>query len=188
MDDLFDFQTLRIQQPGKLLPDRASYEIFGAQRQLLAVATETEAHNRVRLLAKGVPDARVLAVTTPGKEPVLTLVNQTRQHVTDLYGPGGELAGRIRGRHTNRHYTLADEQGQTIGKVIGDLGLKHFSVTGAQGGELARLRKTWAGFTKEMLTPSDHYKVDFAGPVPPVTRMLTVMLAIVLDLTLYEPV
>jgi hypothetical protein len=38
-----------------------------------------------------------------------------------------------------------------------------------------------------MLTPSDHYTVEFTGPVSPSARMLTVMMAIVLDLTLYEP-
>jgi hypothetical protein len=38
-----------------------------------------------------------------------------------------------------------------------------------------------------MLTPSDHYKVEFSGPVSPPARVLTVMMAIVLDLTLYGP-
>jgi hypothetical protein len=33
--DPFDCQALRIQQPRKLLPNRASYEIFSEQRQLL---------------------------------------------------------------------------------------------------------------------------------------------------------
>jgi hypothetical protein len=60
-------------------------------------------------------------------------------------------------------------------------------VTDADG-EFARLRKTWAGLTKEVLTPSDHYRVDFTGPVSAQARMLTVMMAIVLDLTLYGPV
>jgi uncharacterized protein YxjI len=55
-------------------------------------------------------------------------------------------------------------------------------------GEFARLRKTWAGITKEMLTPSDHYRVEFIGPVAPQARVLIVMTAIVLDLTLYGPV
>ena len=99
----------------------------------------------------------------------------------------GELVGRIRATHTTRHYTLLDDQDEIVGKVVGDLALKHFSVTDADG-EFARLRKTWAGLTKEVLTPSDHYRVDFTGPVSPPARMLTVMMAIVLDLTLYGPV
>ena len=128
-----------------------------------------------------------LAVTTAAEEPVLTLVKYKRERVTELHGPDGEPAGRILATHTTRHYTLFDEQDQTVGKVVGDLALKHFSVTDADG-EFARLRKTWAGITKEMLTPSDHYRVDFTGDVSPQARMLTVMMAIVLDLTLYGPV
>ena len=187
MDDPFDFQALRILQPGKWLPDRARYEIFSDQRQLLAIATETEAHTRLKLLSKSMPDARVLEVTTAASEPVVTLVKYKRERITELHGPEGELTGRIRATHTTRHYTLLDDQGQTVGKVVGDLALKHFSVTDADG-EFARLRKTWAGLTKEVLTPSDHYRVDFTGPVSAQARMLTVMMAIVLDLTLYGPV
>ena len=38
-----------------------------------------------------------------------------------------------------------------------------------------------------MLTPSDHYRLEFTGPVSATARLLTVMMTIVLDLTLYEP-
>ena len=187
MDDPFDFQALRILQPGKWLPNRATYEIFNDQRQLLAIATETEAHTRLKLLRKTLPDARVLEVTTAASEPVLTLVKHKRERITELHDADGGLAGRIRATHTTRHYTLLDEQDEIVGKVIGDLALKHFSVTDADG-EFARLRKTWAGILKEKMTPSDHYRVDFTGPVSPSARTLTVMMAIVLDLTLYGPV
>lgn len=188
MHDPFDVQALRIQQPRKLLPNRASYEIFNDQRQLLAIATETEAHTRLKLLSKSMPDARVLTVTTVAGEPVLTLIKRAKERTTELQGPAGELAGRIRATRTTRHYTLTDDQAQTVGKVVGDLALKHFSVTGPGGSEFARIRKIWAGLTKEMLTPLDHYKVEFTAPVSPPARTLTVMMAIVLDLTLYGPV
>ncbi len=187
MDDPFDFQALRILQPGKWLPNRARYEIFNDQRQLLAIATETEAHARLKLLSKSMPDARVLEVTTVASKPVLTMVKHKRERITELHGPDGELAGRIRATHTTRHYTLLDGEDQTVGKVVGDLALKNFSVTDTDG-EFARLRKTWAGILKEKMTPSDHYRVDFTGDVSPSARMLTVMMAIVLDLTLYGPV
>jgi hypothetical protein len=187
VDDPFDFQALRILQPAKWLPNRATYQIFNEQRQLLAIATETEAHARLNLLSKPMPDARLLAVTTAGGEPVLTLIKHHRERVTELHNPEGELAGRIRATHTTRHYTLLDGQDEILGKVVGDLALKHFTVTAAQGGEFARLRKTWAGFPKEVLTPADHYKVEFTAPVSRPARLLTVMMAIVLDLTLYGP-
>ena len=188
VDGLFDFRTLRIQQPGTLLPNRASYEIFSGERELLAVATETEAHGRLSVLAKSMPDARVLAVTSAAGGPILTLLKNGRERVTELRGPDGEPAGRIRATRLNRHYSLLDEQGQVAGRVVGDLSLKHFAVTGPAGDEFARIRKTWAGLTKEMLTPLDHYRVEFTAPVSQPARTLTVMMAIVLDLTLYGPV
>jgi hypothetical protein len=187
VDDPFDFQALRILQPGRLLPNRASYQIFNEQRQLLAIATEVEGHTWRHLRSKSMPDARVLAVTTAASEPILTLIKHQRERITELHNPEGELAGRIRATHTTRHYTLLDDQDETVGKVVGDLALKHFTVTSAKGDEFARLRKTWAGFPKEALTPSDHYRVEFTAPVSPSARLLTVMMAIVLDLTLYGP-
>lgn len=186
MDDLFAFPALRIRQPGRLLPNRARYEIFDDGRQLLAIAAETQARARLDLFAAPAPDARVLAVTTAAGAALLTLIKHTTSRVTELRGPDGEPAGRIRATHLNRHYTLLDEAEQTVGKVVGDLALKQFDVTASGGGEFARIRKTWAG-PKEMVTPADHYRVEFTGPVSGPARVLTVMMAIVLDLTLYGP-
>jgi hypothetical protein len=187
VDSPFNSRSLRVHQPGRLLPNRASYEIFDDQRRLVAVASETEAHTRLDVLAESMPDVRVLAITTPDNELVLTLIKHSRERITELRDPGGEPAGRIRATQTTRHYTLIDDQGQTVGKVVGDLALKQFSVTGGANREFARIRKTWAG-VKEMLTPADHYYVEFTAPVSPPARTLTVVTAIVLDLTLYGPV
>jgi hypothetical protein len=89
---------------------------------------------------------------------------------------------------SRRHYTFTGDQDQAVADVTGDLAMKHFTVTGAGSGTIAQVSKTWAGLAKEMLTPSDNYKVEFTGPVGQPARALTVMLAIVLDLTLYGPV
>lgn len=188
MDALFNCRELRILQPGTLLPDRASYEIFDDQRRLVAIAIEVEAHTRLKVLAKSMPDARVVSITTARHEPVLTLIKYGRERITELRGPLGEPVGWIQALQTNRYYTLLDDQDQTVGQVVGDLPLKNFAVTGSAGREFARIRKTWAGF-KDMLTPAaDHYHVEFTAPVSSPARTLTVGMAIVLDLTLYGPV
>jgi hypothetical protein len=187
VDSPFNCRALRIQQPGKLLPDRASYEIFDDQRRLVAIAAETKAHTRLQVLSKSMPDARMLAITTVGNEPVLTLIKHRRERTTEVQDSRGELIGWIRAEQTNRYYTLVDGQDQTLGRVVGDLALKHFSVTGSADTEFARIRKTWAG-VKDMLTPADHYYVEFTAPVSAPARTLTVVMAIVLDLTLYGPV
>ena len=188
VEDPFDFQQLRVQQPGKLLADRAKYEIFNAERQLLATATETEGHTLLKLLSKSMPDTRVLAVATAGGEPVLSLIKHASEWMTELRDPEGGLIGRIRTGDTRRIYTLLDGQDKIVGKVTGDLALRHYSATGTGRREFARIRKTWAGLAKEMLTPSDHYRMEFTGPVSHPARTLTVMVPIVLDLTSYGPI
>ena len=70
---------------------------------------------------------------------------------------------------------------------MGDLGLKKFSVTPVEGRAFARFSKTFAGLTKEMLTASDHYKVEFTGEASRPLRAMTIMMPVVIDLTLYGP-
>ena len=188
MDDPFDYPKVRIRQPGKLIPGRASYEIFHGRRELLAVATETtEGHSRLQAITKMLPGTRTLAVTTAAGEPMLTLVKRSGEWVAELTDPDGAPIGRISIGGSRRHYTLLDEKDQVAGKAVGDLAVKDFSLTGANGERYGRLRKTWAGPWKEWFTSADHYTVTFTGPVPPRVRTLIVMMAIVLDLARYEP-
>lgn len=188
MEEIFDFRSLRIKQPGKLLARRASYDIFNDQRELIATATEAEGHGRVKLLQGPVIDVREFAITTPAGVQVLSLVKRASTWSTDVAEPGGELMGRIRTESNRRHYTLLDDKGEPIGQAVGDLGLKRFAVTAVEGGTFARVQKTWAGLRKEALTSADHYKIEFTGaPVSRLARVLTVMVPIVLDLTSYEP-
>jgi len=187
VDSPFNCRALQVQQPGEWLANRARYEIFDDQRRLVAIAGEIDAHTRLNVLAKSMPDSRVLSITTAGNEPVLTLIKHARDRITELRDPLGEPAGTIQAMQTNRYYTLLDNQDQEVGRVVGDLALKNFSVTGHADREFARIRKTWAGF-KEMLTTADNYQVEFTAPVSPPARTLTVVMAIVLDLTVYGPV
>ncbi len=187
VEDPFDFQEIVIRQPARLIPGQASYEIFGARRQLLAVASEAEGRSRLQTLTRLIPDTRVLAVNTVTGEPVLTLVKRDIDWVADLTDPAGELIGQIRIGGSRRHYTLLDAQDQVVGEATGDLAVKNFSVTAPGAARFAEVRKTWAGLGKELLTSSDHYAVKFTGPVTPRARTLTIMMAIVLDLARYGP-
>jgi uncharacterized protein YxjI len=188
MPNVFELQELRVQQPGKWMADRARYEIFDHGKKLVAVVEETSGHKKLTLLSKALPDTRVFAVTDADGEPLLTLSKYTSEWITELRDPAGSLVGRIRTEGSRRHYTLLDAEGATIGQAVGDLGLKKFSVTPSDGGrQCAKFSKTFAGMAKEWLTASDHYSVEFTGPATPTIRMLTVMMPIVLDLTLYGP-
>ena len=189
---LFDSQVLNVKQPGKLLPTQAAYEYFDAVRNRLAVAAETDPRTRLDLLKGALPGApipgtRTLIVTTGEDQPALVLTKHADGRLTELRTPTGDLVGRIRSERTTRHFSLTGTNEEALGSVVGDLALKKFTVTGPAGDKIARVSKTWAGI-KELLTPADHYQVDFSGSVPESTRMLIAMIPIVIDLTHYGPV
>jgi len=187
MEDIFAVKELQIRQPAKMLPGRARYEIFGPDKKLIAVATETEPRSALQTMASLVPRTRFLAVRSAADEPLLTLVKRDEDWLTDVKDAGGTLIGRIQTGETRRHYTLLDDADQLTGYAVGDLAVKQFSITGPGGERLARLRKTWAGLGKELLTSSDHYTVTFTGPMQPHTRTLVVMVPIVLDMSRHGP-
>ena len=187
MEDPFAVKELRIRQPARMLPGRARYDIFDQGRNLLAVAAENEPRSALQTMASLVPRTRVIGVRSALGEPMLTMVKRDDDWVADLTDPAGQLIGQIQIGETRRHYTLLDEAGQVAGQAVGDLAVKQFSITGPEGERFARLRKTWAGLGKELLTSSDHYTVTFTGPMPPRIRMLVAMVPIVLDMTRHGP-
>jgi hypothetical protein len=188
VQSLFDSSELRVRQPGKLLPGRASYEISGDRRRLLAVATEVEARTVLDKITKLVPEARTLAVTSPAGEYLFTLSFQSAKFVSELADPDGALLGTVKIAGSRRHYTLLDAEGEVLGEATGDLAVRRFTVMAPGHPPFAEVRKTFAGPVKEAFTSSDNYTVKFAAtPVPPLARTLTVMIPIILDLARYGP-
>lgn len=187
MEDPFAAKELRIRQPARMLPGRARYDIFDSSRKLLAVATETEPRSALHTMASLVPRTRILGVRSASGEPMLTMVKRDDDWIADFTDAADQLVGRIQIGETRRHYTLLDEADQVAGQAVGDLAVKQFSVTGPDGERYARLRKTWAGLGKELLTSADHYTVTFTGPMSPNIRTLIAMLPIVLDMTRHGP-
>jgi Scramblase len=170
-----------------MMPGRARYDIFDSRRTLLAVAAETTPRSVLQTMADLVPRTRTIGVRSASGEPLLTLLNRGTDWITDVTDPDGRLIGRIQTGGTRRHYTLLDEADQVAGHAVGDLAVKQFAVTGPQGERFARVRKTWAGLGKEMLTSSDHYTLTFTGPMAPDIKLMVVMVPIVLDMTRYGP-
>jgi Scramblase len=187
MSDPFAARELRIRQPARVLPGRARYDILDSGRTLLAVAAETTPRSVLQTMADLVPRTRTIGVRLASGEPVLTMVKRDSDWLTDVTDPDGRLIGRIQIGETRRHYTLLDEAGQVAGQAVGDLAVKQFVITGPQGERFARVRKTWAGLGKELLTSSDHYTVTFTGPMTPDTKLMVVMVPIILDMTRHGP-
>jgi hypothetical protein len=187
VDDPFAVKELRIRQPAKVLPGRARYDIFDPARNLLAVVQETDRRSVLESMSSLVPRTRVLAVRSALGEPMFGLVKRDDDWLTDVSDPAGVLIGRIRTEGTRRDYTLLNPAGEVVGEVAGDLAVKQFIIAGPEGERYARLRKTWAGLGKELLTSADHYTITFTGPVPPPVRPLIAMVPVVLDMARHGP-
>ena len=187
VDDLFDFAELQIRQPVKILPGRASYQILGDRKQLVAIVTEVEGRSVLDKIAKLLPDTRVLTVTTAAGEPMMTVAYQGGKWLVEVTDAEDSLIGKIRIGGSRRHYTLLDAEGTEIAQAVGDLAVRRFTVTGTNRPPFAEVKKTFAGPVKEALTSSDHYTVRFILPPRPLERILTVLMPIVIDLARYGP-
>jgi hypothetical protein len=182
----FDLTELRIRQPGRVLPERATYEIFDSFRRRVAEVKEVKGRSRLEALAQEVPNVRTFAVTTPRRDPLLTLVMRG-EWLAEVSDPAGRPVGRIRVAASRRQYTLLDDEETVAGEAGGDLALTKFTVSGPAGEPYAQFRKTWAGLSKEIFTQSDNYKLTVTGQIPPPLRPLIVMLPVVVDISVHGP-
>jgi hypothetical protein len=188
MEDLFDSQTLWVIQPGHLPASRARYQIFDNHRELLAEAADNQRRSVLSGPGKSMPHANVLEIINVTGEALLTMVMLHSEWTTEFRDPDGALVGTIEMGDTRRQYRILDESGQRMAQVIGDLGLKNFQIVNGERSKIATVRKTRAGILKEMLTANDHYKLEFIGPVAAhPLRLLIVMVPLVVDLIVYEP-
>jgi hypothetical protein len=187
MEDPFAVKELRIRQPVKVMAGGVRFDLYDG-RNLVAVVAETALRTRLQTISDLVPRTRTLGVRTAAGEPLLTLVRRDGDTwLTDVNDADGQLIGQIETGETRRHYTLFDENGQLAGSAEGDLAVRQFTISGPDGERYARLRKTWAGLGKELLTSSDHYTLTFIGPMPPKVRTLVAMVPIVLDMARHGP-
>lgn len=186
-ENLFGYSEIRVRQPAKLLAGRAAFEISSG-KTLLATVRETEGRSVFAKITKMIPHTRALDVMTEAGEPLFALVLENQEFAASLIDPDEQLIGKIRIGYSRREYTLVDASDQVVASAVGDLAVKRFSVSGPALPPFAEIRKTFAGPLKESLTSADNYTVKFTrSQLPPLVRVLTVMVPVVLDLVKYGP-
>lgn len=199
---LFTLPTLRVEQPRKVVATRTQYNFLDHQGTLLAVAAETSERTRRTAIRAALPGnvlsgGRTLLLSDTDNVPLLIIEKHASNRETKIRRPAegaqgddlfdGPLVGTIQSARTTRHYTLADAEGKKIGEAVGDLGLKKFAVTDSESRHVAQVNKKWAGLRAELLTHADRYSVDITNErISEPLRILSVVLAVVLDLTLHE--
>jgi uncharacterized protein YxjI len=84
-------------------------------------------------------------------------------------------------------FDLVDANGQTQGTIAAENWRAwNFAITDAQGGEVARITKTWEGLAKTMFTTADNYVVQVHRPLDEPLRSLVVAAALAVDTALKQ--
>jgi hypothetical protein len=195
---LFTERILVINQKAKLFERKAEYSVFdqqgrkvGAVRQFgtsmsrLAVGRDS-ATKRLQIMdGNGRPALTLTRPATVWKSKVVvsrddgTPVGLIAQ---DTLGLLGEFLG---GRFNIRFRMEAN--GEQVGTINAESWQAwDFSIQDAGGVEIARITKTWAGFSKEMFTKADNYVLEIHRPLEDPLLSLVVSAALVVDTVLKQ--
>ncbi len=108
--------------------------------------------------------------------------------VCSVRHPHGAELGTIakRFRLGKARFSLADPSGRPLGEVRAEnWRAKDFSVTDAQGQEVARVTKKWAGL-RELFTDADNYVVQVAPALTDPLRSLAVASCLAIDVIMKQ--
>jgi uncharacterized protein YxjI len=191
---LFDSPVLVVNQKAKIIELTNEYAVYdadggqlgsvvevgqGMARKALRLLTQVDQYLTHRLEVRDAAGQPVLALTRPGK------VFKSRVVVAR---PDGSEIGQIRQENMIGKIRFAFEVG---GQRVGGIQAENwrawdFAVTDAQGAEVARIKKTWEGIAKALLTTADNYVVRIHRPLDEPLRSLVVAAAVTVDTALKQ--
>ena len=94
---------------------------------------------------------------------------------------------RQRGRPRQEHFSLRGTGGELLGWIDAENWRSwDFVINDADGAEVGRITKKWAGILREGFTTADHYILQITGPTPPELRFQLVASAAALDIALKQ--
>ncbi|GAA1896957.1 phospholipid scramblase-related protein [Actinomadura bangladeshensis] len=190
MSEVFSSPVLKVEQPRRGPFAKSQYKVMDGDGTVLAIAGQTNDEGRSELRGlfpgKSNLDARAVLLTTPGGEPLLMVDKQSGREFTEVFRPDGERVGSFVTERVGRRYIIYDDDGTFIGAVDVDVPRNNFLVKDADGGQVAHVRKKWAGLATHLLTTADKYSIEISDPVREPLRTMAVMTAIVMDMNLHE--
>ncbi|GAA1805966.1 phospholipid scramblase-related protein [Actinomadura chokoriensis] len=190
MSEVFSSPVLKVEQPRRGPFAKSQYKVMDGDGTVLAIAGQTndEGRSEMRGLFPGKSnlDARAVLLTTPDGEPLLMVDKQSGREYTEVFRPDGERVGSFVTERVGRRYVIYDDDGTFIGAVDVDVPRNNFLVKDADGGQVAHVRKKWAGLATHLLTTADKYSIEISDPVREPLRTMAVMTAIVMDMNLHE--
>ena len=195
---LFTEQILVVNQKAKLFERKAEYSVFnqhgnkvGGVRQFgtsmsRVVVGRDNATKRLQIVdANGGP---ILTLTRPATV-LKSKVNVMRQDGTPVgqivQENFGMMASMLGGRFNIRF--RMESGGETLGTINAESWRAwDFSIQDPHGSEIARITKTWAGFSKETFTKADNYVLQMHRTLDDPLLSLVVSAALAVDTVLKQ--
>lgn len=105
----------------------------------------------------------------------LTVKNASGSEIGTLSESGCSIKPRL---------DITGPDGSPLGSVRGDLLGRTFGFKDASGADVARIEHLWGGFSRELLTTADDYRIDISGDLAKAPLVLAAAIAI--DLIWHE--
>ncbi|MGH9247077.1 MAG: phospholipid scramblase-related protein [Acidimicrobiales bacterium] len=185
---LFTEPVLVVRQKAKLVEVSAEYAIFnqdGTQIGYVAEQNQGTGRKLLKMTSYGSMMTKTLTIHDERAQPVLTVTRprtmaRSSVVVTDMHG---REIGRIEQKNV---FGKARFMYEVNGQPFASLNAENwrawdFSIKDAAETEVARISKTWQGFTKAMWTTADHYVVQIHRPLEEPLRTLVVASAVCVD-------
>lgn len=149
-------------------------------RKLLRLVTSVDQFLTHRLSLYDSAGAKVLDIVRPAK------VLKSRLQILD--GTGNERGWIVQDNVMGKkHFSLQGSAGDRLGSIDAENWRSwDFAIHDADGSEVGRITKRWAGILREGFTTADRYLLHIAAEVPPDLRFLMVASAAGIDTALKQ--
>jgi uncharacterized protein YxjI len=195
---LFTEQILVVNQKAKLFERKAEYSVFDQHGRKVAGVRQFGISMSRMVVGRDNATKRLQIVDAEGR-PILTLTRPAtvlKSKVTVMREDGtpvghivqenfGVLASILGGRFNIRF--RMESGGETLGTINAESWQAwDFSIQDPHGAEIARITKTWAGFSKEMFTKADNYVLEMHRTLEDPLLSLVVSAALAVDTVLKQ--
>jgi uncharacterized protein YxjI len=181
-----------VNQKAKLIGVNTEYAVYdqhgrpigavrevGQSRMKNAVSVRPAANRTRRLQVVDLQGRVILVLTRPAMVTRSTLIVRRAD--------GTEVGQIVQKNLLAKARFSLESSGRNLGWIKADHRSEwDFGIQDTEGVEVARVTKTWAGWTKERYTKSDNYVVEIHRPLDDPLRSLVVAAALAVDTALKE--
>lgn len=191
---LFDEPVLVVNQKVKIIELTNEYLVRNAAGATIGAVAEVDQGN-VKKAARLMSSfdqffTHSYEIRDAHQQPVLKLVRPRKimKSKFEVTYPDGSPYGTIVQSNVFGKIRFALEAG---GRSVGEIRAENwrawdFHIKNADGDEVARITKTWEGFTKTLFTTADNYAVQFQPTCQGALRVMAVVAALCIDTALKQ--